>query len=217
MTVEIVNDLEAMFVGDVVPSDDGSFKCPVCEKSYKRKANAEKHFAEKLCYSYRNMFKGTETEGHLYTIYKQLRTTQYGTSSFFKFQKSKQYDIIARFHIFCYDNNVREQFSYIQYGLDRFSDDVKSAFQILPILTKESILKDYYYWRRCNVSVDESDMFVNSNRDRLLEDKNFMLRSLERGDVGLQYLIDNFGTPAIIEGLSYVQEERLENFLGCHV
>lgn len=186
---------------------ENSLECCVCKKTFKTKNRLISHITKKNCYSYQDVFADTEIESYVYTnIFKVFYKAKNGICSINKFRTSKFYKTIIDLCMFCRRNRVDIN-EYINFGIDNYYLG-GNPFILFYRLNKESTLKEFYKKR-----IPQSETFIDSNKERLHKDKNFLIRSLERGDITIDKVINVLGINNIINDLTENQEYRLMEIL----
>lgn len=210
MGIIFYNSLEKIYENGLIYNKD-NIECSVCGKKYKRESTALKHFEKANCHTLQNVFKDTEAENVMYDIFISLLAIEGKRCvSRVKFSKSRLYNPIAKFMLFCNTNKVMNHGDYLSYVLENtYWNHVSTG---IGNALKDSVLKEYREHKKRNLNVD-NEKFYNSNKIRLVTDTTFVLRSLERGDISHDYLFDKIGFDTFVNKLNSIEIERLEKFL----
>lgn len=192
---------------------DGKYVCPVCKKEYVRETSAQKHYDKQTCFSYRNLFEGSIVETKFFSIYKFITGLEnkrgYG---FRKFKQSRYYTDIAKFYIFCLNNNIDNHDQYLEYVM--LNSYCKTPLKCLYAAQRESTKQQYIEWCRLLNEENRNESFFESYKKYLGEDTEFTLRSLERGDIHCEYLFDRIDFDVFVSKLTKPETIRLEHFLN---
>lgn len=208
--MKLFNEIDDIFSREII-CHSNSFECPVCGKFYKKESSIKSHFEKKDCFSYRNLFDGTIIEQELFSIFKSLKSNSYGIYNLTKFKKSKEFVFLSKLYMFTLSNKIPSIVDYINFGLNTMR--ASSPFIIINMLCKESSVKKYFKWRQNNTPKDESIKFILSHRDNLTEDNDFLLRSLERGDILVDDVIELLGIERFTDKFNSIESDRLQYIL----
>lgn len=193
--VKTINDIEDVYNQDII-EENGKFVCPVCSKSYKRKSSAEKHLAKEDCLSLLDMFKNTTTEIKAYTHYKFLvgSVNPNATVSLQIFKKSPAYNGCIRLTLFLMYHEMLNLFeTYVQWLVEFKRSQTIHA--ILSVGVKESVLADFRVFLHIYPQFIDNDKFYRSYREDLIEDSEFLVRSLEKAKISMKYLLSQEDFP----------------------
>lgn len=171
---------------------DGKHLCPICGKKYKKIETLKKHYEEKSCHSAVDIFKDTQTEFLMLNVFVVLcfREKEKSVVSMGSFRKSKYYSRVAEFFVFCRKNNIKSWENYMEYCSQYYNGNMNG---FLSYLIKESTLTLYYHWRRGNITEEASTRFLQENFSELKDNFNFLVRSIERGEMTLETAISGIG------------------------
>jgi len=216
--MKLLNDLDEIYGDGVVIEGDGPYHCPVCGKKYVRDSSLTNHYNSRICHSYRDVFKNTITEDALLNIYMNIVAIYNITSgghggrvSMNSFRKSRYYNMVAKFYMFCYINNIRDQIDYLQFLFEKIK--FNNTFQVLNVGIRESTLINYMTTRRLDRTDDACDAFYYANRELLGDNTSFTIRSLERGDIRYDYLFRKIDADKFFGKLTKTEANNLGAFL----
>lgn len=192
MNPKHINDLTELYAKPVIGNKDGSFKCPVCLKDYQTRVGIMKHMEAKECASAVSLFTGTITEEIGYKFYSEV-CHHYANRAPMKtstFRKNKAYKPVLRFILHCMTNKTDPYlyFFFLQ------SMCGKHRFITIPLSAglKDTSLKAFRVHLMRNEELIESEKFFNSNEANFNADPSFVVRAVQRGDIGMMWLINNF-------------------------
>lgn len=210
--MKLFNSLDEIYSGSIRLTDKG-YECPVCGGLYKTAGGAERHYTKQSCHGYKNIFQDTQAESVLLDIFDKLmqvygRGRKYTVTSL---RKSKQYNSIARFYLFCYNNRIPKPSDYLMYVLS--VTKWHSPFNGLSYAQKESMLVEFRKAKRVVYDDSASETFWEANKDDILSDNNFLFRSLEKGEIHFEYLFNQIDFDGFADSLTPPEVERLETFL----
>lgn len=213
MKPQLQNTLDDIYSGEIVEKD-GMFVCPVCEKEYKRKSAATKHFEERSCFKYQNLFKGTLVENKLYNLHKKFSAINGNRGwTIRKFRNSGQYTSIAKFYVYCANNNVNLE-DYFDYAIHEFRfDSLATALKKAAMETQLRIFRDEAAHEYTNDDKDER--FYNANEEWLGTRANTgkTIRALERGDISVDYLFNRIDFDQFLNNLTQHEMDRVAKVL----
>lgn len=185
------NDLSHLFEqGPTADFTKMEFECPVCEKKYNTRAGVEKHMKKQECAPAVKMFSNTLTEDLALAFFKET-VGEYSpkqVTTVKALRKSKSYKPLMRFILHCMNNKTDP---YMFFWWITNEKKPKYYIQALSLGMKDSILVQFRNFLVKNQHLIESEQFFDQNRNELLKDDWMLIRSLERGDIGLNFCIDN--------------------------
>lgn len=207
-------DIDELYDGlSVEQNTDGTYQCPVCRKQYKQYKSALNHVQKRNCYHLQDIFAGSITEQNAFDIYKEAMSVLSPQRKMVLsgFRKSREYKPALEFALFCMNNRVKSDI-YTQWIIQKFRPSIFNY--IKTIGQKDETLRQFRDFLIINEQCIDSEYFFEQNQQRLYDDEVFMVRSLERGDIGLRYLIDQFDNfSEHCETLSSPIKNRLEKVM----
>lgn len=195
--IKIYNDINELYNQPVLETRNG-WMCPVCEKEYKRRTFLNKHLESKKCHSIVDVFKNTETEMfglEAYQFIQEEHTFIRKINSLSQFRRSKLYKPIMESIVFWSQNKgSMHQFKFYILWCTRLVRSNTDLYKAIYSSKQEKNLKEFrLFLQRKTPHVIDSERFHNINKDKLLNDNWFLLRSIERADISLEYAIQNMG------------------------
>lgn len=211
MKTQLANDLDEIYSGEIIEKD-GLYVCPVCQKEYKRKCSATRHFEARTCFKYQDLFRGKMVEMLFYQLHQKVCALDGNKGlSMGKFRKSRQYTSIAKFYVFCHSNNVNVD-DYFDYAIHEFRYDTLAS--ALVKAAKETELRRFRAETAHEyTSEDKDERYFNANEDWLGKDTGKTIRALERGDISIDYLFNQIDFDKFLDTLSKPEFVRIEQVL----
>lgn len=215
MPVKLYNDVSKLYEQPYMELGD-EFICPVCSKRYKTKKGIENHLARQDCHTAQDLFRNTTSEKYIYDCYKDLIEQGYirGSTSLAVFRKSRSYKPLAKLLIYWSRNKMRMDLLpfYAFYCVQTLKGD--NHIVKLYSATSDDLLREF----RKKLATDfrdliDSERFYNENEERLKEDLSFMIRSLERADITINYLMNKMDLYEATERMTPPETSRLLSFL----
>lgn len=211
MTMKLFNTLDEIYSGEPYASPYG-YRCPVCSKDFRTVKGVERHFAKRNCHKLTRVFKNTEGENTIYSLYRKLcRAEKRFPYKLENFRDTRFYTIIGKFVLFCYSNTITDMEEYLFFVIRSSNPDqlIKGAV----FATNERMLKRYREWKIHHVTDDQSRRFYNLHSQLLKTDINFVLRALEKGEISTSYYFSKISLFDFYDKLSDAQKYRFENLL----
>ena len=215
--ITLFNNVERLY-GQPVLSDNEKWYCPVCQKGYKQKKSLENHINKRNCHSYVDLFHDTVSERYMYDVYKEMiednmiPPSKGGVKGF---RKSKYYKPIANLLIYWSRNNCDMDMLAMYVLYFNRKNHFNHTITLLNSIASDGFLREFRGYLMKNEHLIDSESFFNNYKERLQSDTTFMLRSLERGDIGLSYLLDDMreGMDAHLESMTNAELRRYSNIL----
>jgi hypothetical protein len=197
LTEIAINDIDHLYDDALIEHSDGTFECKICGKTAKRRATIESHIDEKDCYNFIDMFQGTHNEVKAYKLYQAIIAELHPNSrvSIPIFRRSSHYRGTLKAVLF---GNIHKLGSMLE-EYARWMMDIKQIRgynAVVKYLCNEENLREFRQFCRQN-----SDIMINSTqfyaryRDDLITDIHFFIRSLERAEIGLKFIINQKDFP----------------------
>ena len=191
------------------------FTCPVCNKKYRTRAGLEKHMKQQDCAPATKIFADTLTEDLSLAFFKET-VGEYNPkqrTSLKALRASKSYKPLMRYILHCMAN---KQDPYMFFYWITKQKKPKYYNQALSMGLKDSTLIEYRNFLIYNQHLIESEDFFEHNEQEVLNDDWFLVRSLERGDVGLDYCInsENIDLMKRVENMSVGVRSSLANVIS---
>lgn len=212
-----LNDIDALYDAGPKIMKNGAIQCPVCEKIYQSETAAKKHVEKRNCHDLKKVIEGTIFEMKAYALYKMLLAALNDKAkvSMSTFRKSPLYKPVARFSMFCSANEVFSMDTYVAY-----LNEIKGIEHVGAILSegiKEKSLADFRLFAQ-RMNLIPSEDFYAKYRDDLLTDDNFLVRSIEKARISLQFLaslpVEEFDFCTRMENLPADYQNRLEELIN---
>jgi len=200
MNIKTMNDIDALYEKPIQTTADG-FVCPVCSKVYKTITGAEKHLKRQDCANLRALYSGTMSELTGYKIYKDIVSELNPRSqvTFSSFNKSKAYNSTMRYVSFVNYHGMSEyEIEYANWVL--ITKKLKTVNQVFSLCLKTHILNEFKVFLHRSDMI-ESEKYFNQHKDRMKEDQNFFVRSVEKCKMSIIYLAGNSEASSMIQSL----------------
>lgn len=187
MTVKTMNNIDALYDAGMKKLRNGLLVCPVCEKTYKCESSAKKHIEARDCHSMKDLVKGTVHEVKGYAMYQLLvsNLNPEARVSLQLFQKSPMYNPVMKFTMFCSLHAVFDCNVYLSW-----LNEIKKFVHVNQIL-KEGIREDNL--REFRIFAQKYDLIPSAKiydayREDLLTDDEYLVRCIEKAQIGLNFL-----------------------------
>lgn len=213
--MKIFNDIDTMY-SKTFYYDGKTYKCTVCNKKFKSESGVLRHLDKRNCHSERNIFKDTLSEKWIFEIYQMLLKINAPNAhvTLSQFRKKKEFTAIARFFFFCHSRGLHHPMDYMQFVLETYK--WKFPVQAVYKAVDENVFIEYRKYRMKNGTCDEiNEQFILINENRLY-DHDFMLLSLERGEVSYNTLSRYIDMDEFIDTMSDGAMFRFEQFLEMY-
>lgn len=213
LSIDIINDVDTLYEKDIIV-DGVNFVCPVCRKSYKRKASLLKHMEKKDCYSVLEVFMDTDIEKEAYQLFKELQGIfpTNGFISYNNFRKGKFYKNTVLTVASAYRYRIYDIGNLITWAIS-----VKKAstlHRLIWVTSEDSMISEYRIWRHTTPQDSADQEFIEKNIDQLSTDTNFLISSLEAGNMSFSSFDQFFPVKDIVESLTLGQEMRLNEIIN---
>lgn len=209
--LKTINDIDALYDKGLKKLKNGLLVCPVCEKTYSNEPAAIKHLNARSCYKMQDVISGTVHETKAYAMYKVIISSMKPTAriSLSTFRKSPLYGPIARFTMFCSLHSVFDADVYLAW-----LNEVK-GFENLHTVLKEGIREDNLREFRIfaqKYNIIPSEKIYNAYREDLLTDDEYLVRCIEKAQIGLVFLAsrDDFPFSERFESLPLDYQNRIK-------
>lgn len=186
MNTNHINDVSELYQQPVEQDAKGRFVCPVCDKPYATRAGIHRHMSEQDCAPANKLFADTVTEDVGYEFF--IATVGYYNKNQRKglgaFRKSKYYKAVLRATLHCMNNKVDGTlfFEWI-----KLAKKPKYYNHALSLMMKDTVLVEFREHLVKNEELIESERFFEQNEEAVLSNDSFLIRAIERGDIGLDY------------------------------
>lgn len=192
LTEIAINDVDRLYVDALIEYADGTFECRVCGKKAKRKQTIESHIDEKDCYSFVDMFSGTANELKAFNLYKALIAELHSNSriSIPIFRRSSHYRGTLKAVLFGNIHKMGDRlYEYAQWMMQ--FKEIRGYNAVVKYMLNEENLREFrsFCRKHSDVMID-SKRFYARYRDDLISDVHFFIRSLERADIALKFVLD---------------------------
>ncbi|MBT8449362.1 MAG: hypothetical protein KJO69_06710 [Gammaproteobacteria bacterium] len=198
--MQLFNDLDDLYKGGLLHIED-KIICSVCGKEYTQEHYAIKHIENQSCHTMKQIFGNKAPEKLFYKLYKKFSSLENvrHVFTFVKFRRTSMYDMIAKFYVFCLQNNVQNIEDYFDYLIHEYR--YKTLATCMVIGKKESTLREFRETSHQYLDDDDNEKFFEANEKRLRHDESFAIRSMERGDITYTYLFTKMDGDEFIEQL----------------
>ena len=212
--ITLFNDVSKLYDQPIQETVDG-FICPVCNKKYKYKKSLTNHVNKQDCYTFVDLFQDTVSEEYMKECFDALVEEfkiKKKKQPMEQFRKSRYYKPIAKLLVYWSRNKC--DLDLIVYYMLFCEKKIKynSLVQMIYMATDDKYLREFRKFLYNNEEYINSESFVTANWDYLYR-PSFMIRSLERADVGVNYLFKTIDVDQFIKGCSGAEYHRLETFL----
>lgn len=186
MNTEHMNDVSHLFEQPVTTDKKGRFVCPVCKKDYATRAGIFRHMEKQDCAPADLLFADTVTEriGYEFFITTVPEFNKNQRKGIGTFRKSKYYRQVLMYVLHCMTN---KEDPYLYYEYIKVKKKPRYYNQVLSYLMKDTSLVEFRNHLIKNEQLIESEQFFQANEEELLSNCAFLVRSIERGDIGLDY------------------------------
>lgn len=209
-----INDIEPLYQKGIIERD-GLYVCGVCSKEYKRYSSALKHLEKQSCHSYVQLLKGTLTEELMYTLYTSILNELGNNYSIgmVKFrEKTRMYNALAKYLTYTQKHSLTNG-QVIDYFLYVYFNKANNISQAANYAKDNNILKEFRQFMIKNHELIDSKTFYDKNKDKITSDTSFTIRSIERGEISIYYILDHVDDK-FCEKLSKIEQNRLEEVLS---
>lgn len=208
-------ELDEIYSKKIISYGDGTFECPVCGKEYKTQKGIDRHYAQRDCHSAKDVFSADKYVTDFYKLYIQVSSLSPKEKRGYtknQFRNNKRaYNSVANYYWYCYQNKIQDYYDYIEYILMNAS--MSTPVMAFNVAQNDRLLKDYRRYKISHITFEESETFYNRNQSRIPSDTNFLLRALERGEIGIHHLNELFDVDAMMSGFSEIEDERLQSVI----
>lgn len=206
-----IADVDELYEKDIVKVGN-EFHCPVCKKPYKSLKAAETHLAKKSCADYRALYEGTEGELFGAKIYKYImaEVSPKTKPTITMFKKSKSYNMVMRFVTFLNYHRMGNLYdNYISWLFLR--KNAKHMNQVLKYGTEGATLREFKLEFQALDLIDSKN-YISIHKDRLIEDPEFLVRSVELCRLGVLALLRYEFFSEVIDKMPIGYQDRLYEF-----
>lgn len=185
-----MNKLADLYVISTTPEPNGKFKCNVCGKEYARQSTYTKHIQAQDCFNFSDLFKGTSIEDDGFFMFRELMSVFNPKCrvSMMYFRKAKIYNSVLRLILRCIQMEVTNPGDYVSWAYKK--NKPKQAQQLLSYLNYDTSVYSFRRHLIANPNLIDSKSFFSRYGDDLKKDHLFLLRSLQKGHISIQYLME---------------------------
>jgi len=195
-------DIESLYRGkEILDNGDGTFICPVCEKSYKRKKSAQNHLEKQDCHSALDVFGNTEYEKLAMELYTNI-LNETGKSSarvtLQSFRKSRFYKQVNMFLISCIIHEVDAGLMF------SFLKDIIKFTRTNVILSKgqeKYWIDELRLFIHCNPDVSDSKQYYEVYKDELLSNPDMLINAIEKAKISIGFVSHRKSLEKAVEDL----------------
>jgi len=186
-SLKTMNDVNAVYDRGLKYLKNKLIVCPMCEKTYSSESAAIKHLNARSCHRMRDLIEGTVHETKAYAMYKVIISNMKPDAqiSLSTFRKSPMYNPISRFTMFCSLHSVFDADVYLSW-----LNEVKKIENVNVILkegVREDVLREFRIFAQ-KYNIIPSEKIYNMYRDDLLTDDEYLVRCIEKAQIGLVFL-----------------------------
>jgi len=210
-SLNVINEIDAMYDKGVTSHQNGLHVCGVCGKVYKTLKAAQKHMERKDCYKLFDLVKDTMHETKAYTLYKTLVSALNPNArvTLNIFRKSPMYNPVVRFSMYCSLNEVFSTDIYVSW-----LNEIKGIEQVNAILSegiKDDTLREFRLFAHKH-ELMPSELYYQRYKDLLMEDDDFLVRSIEKAKIGAIFIAKEATFPFVerMEALPMDYQLRLQ-------
>lgn len=204
------NELSQIYSKSIQNHADGTFECPVCHKIYKSSKRAQTHYSKQSCHSVRDIVTDETYISEFYKIYSQVLCIANPNVRMSKSQfknNNRAFGAVAKYFLYAYTNKINNYYDYLEYVL--LHGKMSTPVIAFSLAQDDEWLRLYRCYKVRTISKEESDEFYNKNQAAIPDNIPFTLRSIERGEIGLEYLDGYFNSAFFLESLTDIEYERL--------
>ncbi len=187
---EYYNDVSHMYQEPAKELKNGKFQCPVCGAEYATRSGVFKHMQKQDCAPASLMFEGTITEDVAHSLFCDTvgHYSKHQRKSLSSFRKSKHYRGVLQATLHCMNNKID---SVLFMEWIRMSKKPRYYNHLMSLAVKDSTLVDFRNHLIKNEELIDSSYFFERNEEQILKSDSFLIRSLQRGDIGLDYCMNH--------------------------
>lgn len=209
--LKTLNDIDAIYEKGLKRLKNNLLVCPVCEKTYSNEAAAIKHLNARSCHKMQDVIAGTVHETKAYAMYKVIISSMKPDAQITlnTFRKSPLYNPIARFTMFCSLHAVFDADVYLAW-----LNEVKGFENVNTVLkegVREDNLREFRLFAQ-KYNIIPSEKIYNAYREDLLTDDEYLVRCIEKAQIGLAFLAsrDDFPFSERFESLPLDYQNRIK-------
>lgn len=208
--MKTVNDVDKLYKKPIKKLKNGIFLCPVCEKDFQTERGAEIHKEKKECHTLKHLVEGTIHEGKGFGLYQEIvgSINPKARVTLATFRKSTFYKPMMRFILFCVLHQVFDIRQYVDW-LNQIKK-IENLPKLLSVGTEEPILREFRDFAQLFELMD-SQKFFDKYKEKLEEDDDFFIRSIEKGLISLSWLsrLESYDIDSRVERLPIDYKNRL--------
>jgi|AntDeeMinimDraft_6_1070357.scaffolds.fasta_scaffold01003_5 hypothetical protein len=204
-----IKDINSLYQSDLIYKDDGTIRCPVCDKEYKREKAAIAHYKKQDCFDVVYIFGGSSYESYAYEMYKSALAKTRSRVSLKIFRKSPSYRVAIQFILICIMYEIPDYGEYYS-----FLKEIKRyrMNKIFSYGQRQSHIEEYRFFRH-EYGLIASTAFFTKWKDELLNDDMFLLESIEKAHIGISFVENNALLVDVIEKMPYGMKHRLHEYI----
>ena len=190
MNNQHINDVSELYNKEVKTDSKGRFVCPVCDKPYSTRAGIFNHIKEQDCAPPVKLFGDTITEklGYDFFIATVCEFNKNQRSGLSAFRRSRYYKAVLRLMLHCMNNKVD---AYLFYEWAKIKRKPRYYNNVLSIMMKDTSLVEFRKHLLQNEELIDSEKFYEQNEETILSNTSFLIRAIERGDIGLDFCLNH--------------------------
>ncbi|MBG24083.1 MAG: hypothetical protein CMF22_11610 [Idiomarinaceae bacterium] len=183
-------EISEIFEGkELIHHSDTDFECPVCGKHYKTEKGAIKHLSSRSCAKKQDIFGGSMYESNAFIMYTNIVHDMKPNArvTIKTFRKSPMYGLVIDFVLSTSLFEIKDRGLYFSYLRDIRDLHPNSA---LKAGTEETNAREFRTFLQVYPKYVDSAKFFGQYGDDLIEDDEFLVRSIEKSDITLRWLMD---------------------------
>lgn len=187
--MKTINDLDKLF-SQPITTDGDRFKCPVCGKKYKTLKGAEKHYAQKDCADIKVLLKGTVLEEGARELYSSICESNI---AMYFFRRTRNYTSMLKFMAKCNLFEIKQQGLYFTFVAKKYAKcSITDVARVVSFaVNKDNIENFRAFLQGSGYRHVDSASFIDKYKKDLLNDPTFLIRSIEKSHIALEYIMNN--------------------------
>lgn len=207
--MQILNDIDKLY--EITPSHHktmkGGYICPICNNPYVTEDGFVKHLAKKDCYDIKALVKGTSLEDTAYKWYVEVKESESGRAVYNinTFRKDRLFASYIKTVIYCIQNDETRFMKYLAYMM--LVKNYKTVGGAMKAMLKVVHLREYRLYLQ-KVNDIEDDAFIERYHDDLIDDQQFLVRSLEKAHLSIHTFME-VGMTMLLEDMPIDYKDRI--------
>lgn len=184
-------EIAEIFEGkELIHHGEKDVECPVCGKHYKTVSGAQKHLDAQSCAKKQDIFANSAYETNAFILYTNIVHEMKPTArvTIKTFRKSPMYGLVIDFVLSTSIFEIKDRglyFSYLRDIRDLHPNSVLKAG------TEEKNAREFRTFQQLYPKYIDSAKFFDQYGEDLIEDDEFLVRSIEKSDISIKWLLSN--------------------------